>query len=86
VSGIGGTQAATISFITPSPITSYTLNLCAIGTNCSSSIVTSINGVENFRNLTNIPIINGLQDLQMGGMLQDFEDNTPLPDVAERDY
>ena len=42
VNGTGGTQAAGISFITPSPLSSYTLNLCAIGTNCATTIATSI--------------------------------------------
>jgi hypothetical protein len=87
VAGVTGAGAAAISFISPSQRPNYQINGCPISGSCTSTaIVTSINGVQNLRNLTTIPIINGLQDLQMGGMLQDFDTDTLLPDVADRDY
>ncbi|MBS0644117.1 MAG: filamentous hemagglutinin N-terminal domain-containing protein [Proteobacteria bacterium] len=87
VGGVGGIGAAPISFIAPGVQANYQINGCAIATSCGTgNLSTSINGAQNLQNLTTIPIINGLQDLQMGGMLNDFEDEDLLPDVAKRDY
>ena len=47
----------------------------------------SINGLQNFRDLTSLPITNSLEDVQFGGMEQQSnDDDTSLPDVADKDY
>ena len=87
VRGLSGVSASLVSFILPTALNNYQINGYPISIgNLGAVESTSINGLQNFRNLTSLPIINSLEDLQLGAMEQDFDDDTPLPDVADKDY
>ena len=75
VAGESGVNAASVSKIAPMKQNNYQVNGCPIS---------SFNCVR-FSTLT-IPTINGLQDLDLGQLPFDFDDETLLPDVAEKDY
>lgn len=77
VHGQTGNNAAASSQITPQQQANYQVNGCPIASfNCTKIVVNNIT----------IPVINGLQDLDFGGMPFDFDDELLLPDVAEKDY
>ncbi len=88
VRGLSGVSASLASFILPVPLDNYQVNGFPISIgNLREVASTSINGLQNFRDLTSLPIINSLEDVQFGGMEQQSnDDDTSLPDVADKDY